>query len=438
MSTFVGVHKAARKREELYLPQLHFPTVDPYLEGNWVDVLGEKTFCAWLKLHTLVDRENGMAKYNNEFTVPRSLQSVMDVFKMSKSTFYRVVIHPLWNYGLIDITEWESDTKKGLKSMNIIVYPYPQNLKALETQPLVKIRNYQKDYKSHGKTFGELGAYVRQSLDLEQYEQDLLAAEEDRFKAQEDVLPQVEPTASNEVNSKGFNNETIDEHTLLNENVDLENGFNNETFKPYPQGSKNKTIDEHSVLNENVDLENGFNNETPMVSKVEPNNNTNTLNTSNTLLKDDEENKYNKNSSVMEENPSNEPTTNDTIKMHRAIRQIIQDDMLLGYTYTHLLQNNVSPNIILLIIQKLKDSAVSFTIHDVQYQLSYMVTKIKTGETIYNWVDYFVNGLNQRAENQQIAQVNEYNMMVSHLQSVVPTYSQGISKPVKLENWIEN
>ncbi|MBU8732515.1 hypothetical protein KM915_20925 [Cytobacillus oceanisediminis] len=237
-----------KPREELRLPTLHFIVAD-----DWINKLGEKTFCYWIKLLTLVDRtDEAKSKYGNTFTVPRSLEDLYEkVFKMSKSTFYRNVIHPLWNYGLIDIVEWEDSYKLGQKPMNIIVYDYPQNSYELAVKPLVQCRDYKKDYNSNSAIFGRIGGQLRK----------------------EDSQLKLESNIENDIENDGFKNETVDEF----------NGF------------KNETVDEINVLHKIADLNNGFKNETVdgfknetvTVSKMKPINYTNTLvNNSNTIIND--------------------------------------------------------------------------------------------------------------------------------------------------------
>lgn len=185
--TFINVVAGTKKREDLFLPILYFPTVDPFLNGkdgkakSWVEELGPKTFIAWLQLHTLVDRsKEADMKYGNEFTIPNSIEGLAKVLGVSKSTFYRNVIKPLWNYGLIDLEEWRDQKKIGTKAMNIIVYPYPQNNKDLENKPLIKVRDYDTEYNSEAKSYAKKASYVRKKeSDLHQQETPSTPSKED-------------------------------------------------------------------------------------------------------------------------------------------------------------------------------------------------------------------------------------------------------------------
>ncbi|MDX1806658.1 MAG: hypothetical protein R3267_06510, partial [Paenisporosarcina sp.] len=168
----------------------------------------------WLKLLTLVDRKNINEAHNtNTYTVPRSMESLAELLNMSKSTLYRSIIKPLWNFGLIDLVEWKGQQKLGTKCINVLVYPYPQNNKNLENQPLKQIRNYETDYNSTSRLFALNGGRPK---------------------------------------------------TSTYKNVDLDNRF------------KNETVGDTRVFRVNVDLINRFKSETPSVSKVKPINITNT------------------------------------------------------------------------------------------------------------------------------------------------------------------
>lgn len=165
--TYVNVQEGKRKREELTLPILHFAVADGLQDRvSWIDTLGPKAFCAWLQLHTIVDRTpEALDKYGNLYTIPRSLDNLStEVFQISKATFYRTIIKPLWNHGLIDIVEWNDTRQIGTKALNIIVYHYPENNKANEVLPLKKVRDYETQYVSNAKTYGQLGGRPKEKL----------------------------------------------------------------------------------------------------------------------------------------------------------------------------------------------------------------------------------------------------------------------------------
>jgi DnaD/phage-associated family protein len=76
---------------------------------------------------------------------------------MSKSTLYRTIIRPLWEYYLIDLEEYEESKRKTQKPMNIIVYESPMNKHETEIKPLEKLRDWEKDYGSPAQLFGRKG-----------------------------------------------------------------------------------------------------------------------------------------------------------------------------------------------------------------------------------------------------------------------------------------
>ncbi|OAH58651.1 hypothetical protein AWH48_16775 [Domibacillus aminovorans] len=204
--TDVNVTEGKRSREEHYLPILHYPAADPFMMNNWIDVLGEKAFCGWLKLITLVDRDtNAIEKYGNKNTIPRSIENLAkNIFKVSKSTFYRTILKPLWNVGLIDVSEWKDHAKIGQKALNIIVYKYPQNKKVLETKGLEKIRDYDTEYSSTARTFAVQGGRPKKSTVIQ---------------------PEVKKAAT----PYRFKIKTVDYIKVSSKNVDLSNRFKNKT-----------------------------------------------------------------------------------------------------------------------------------------------------------------------------------------------------------------
>ncbi|MCY8814908.1 hypothetical protein P8917_10060 [Bacillus atrophaeus] len=343
---FYTVSEGKRKREELTLPILYFSAADA-LPGaeSWIETLGPKAFCAWLQLHTLVDRtDEAQSEYGNKQTVPRSIENLAkDIFKIGKPTFYRTIIKPLWNYGLIDIVEWKAHKKIGQKAMNIIVYHYPQNNKALETQPLKKVRDYEKDYQSNGKIFGILGGRKANSSNS---------------------------------NSDRFKNETVRNTRISFKNVDLLNRFKNRTV----------TVSRMKPLT---------------VHKMKPINNSNTLvNNSNTLVNNS--NSFNSSSSLTtKQNDDDDKKINRTKLLQLAINQ----NEKLRELAIFLNDNDVEWDYIEDIILLLHKDQVQFTRRSAVQQLEWMFKKMQT-EPISNFVIYFVNGLKQKSTNDKA--VNKY------------------------------
>lgn len=203
------VKQGKKKRAEFSLPALHFIVAD-----DWIDKLGE-SFTVWLKLHTFVDRTDMQREYDR---VPMSLEKLYDKLKVSKSKFYRL-IKPLWEYGLIDIIEYEESERKAQKPKNIIVYEYPFHIIERKYSELEKLRDWKTDYDSTSKVAGQTGGRPKK----------------------------VDPAAANEPENETVKNEEMD-------------GFKNETVENEGfDGFKNETVD-------------GFKNETVTVSEVKPNN----------------------------------------------------------------------------------------------------------------------------------------------------------------------
>jgi hypothetical protein len=140
--------KGKKKREELRLPILHYVVAD-----DWIEKLGEKAFSGWLRFHTWCDRTEEARGKSDYDIIPYSLEKVAEKLGCSVSTLYRSYIHPLWEYGLIDLQEYSDSVRKTTKPVNIIVYDYPQNQKELETKPLEKCRDWKKDYGSKAQFF---------------------------------------------------------------------------------------------------------------------------------------------------------------------------------------------------------------------------------------------------------------------------------------------
>ncbi|MFJ5625623.1 hypothetical protein ACIQD3_23775 [Peribacillus loiseleuriae] len=144
--------QAKKKREELRLPILHYIVAD-----NWMDKLGHKAFTAWLKFHTWVNRQDERIEDISRAKIPMSMDKVAEKLGINKSTLYRTIIPVLWEYGLIDLIEYEDSKRKTQKPVNIIPYDYPQNNKELETKPLEKCRDWKKDYNTQATFYGRKG-----------------------------------------------------------------------------------------------------------------------------------------------------------------------------------------------------------------------------------------------------------------------------------------
>lgn len=153
--------QAKKKREELRLPILHYIVAD-----DWMDKLGPKAFTAWLKFHTWVNRQDEQINDISKAKIPMSLEKVAEKLEVGISTLRRMLI-PLWEYGLIDLVEYEDSERRTTKPINIIPYDYPQNNKELETRPLEKCRDWKKDYNTEASFYGKKGGRPKAENDRE-------------------------------------------------------------------------------------------------------------------------------------------------------------------------------------------------------------------------------------------------------------------------------
>lgn len=144
--------QAKKERAELRLPILHYIVVD-----DWIPKLGYKNLGYWLTFHTWVNRSDEKIDDITMAKIPMSMEKVAEKLGMNKSTLYRNVIPVLWEYGLIDLVEYEDSARKSQKPVNIIPYDYPQNNKILETKPLEKCRDWKLDYNTSAAFFGRKG-----------------------------------------------------------------------------------------------------------------------------------------------------------------------------------------------------------------------------------------------------------------------------------------
>ncbi|MCU5288462.1 replication protein [Bacillus paranthracis] len=137
-------------KEELRLPNQHFITA-----MDWIDKLGESAYCDYLKMYTMADRRDKDREYDR---VPRALSSLWEALNRKEKYFRQKILIPLWEYGLVDLVEYQGEqARAGHKPMNIVIYRYPCNDITLLTKPLEKVRDWKKDYKSSGKFYAIKG-----------------------------------------------------------------------------------------------------------------------------------------------------------------------------------------------------------------------------------------------------------------------------------------
>lgn len=143
-----------KRKEELSLPHLHYVAA-----MNWMDQLGEKTFCIWLKFITMCDRSD---KDREDDKIPYSKNVLMKKLGIKSKTTMQKHLKTLWDYGFIDLEEYGDPDWQGNRPVNVIVYESPQNDTDLQTRNLEKVRDYEKDYSSDSKKFGHMRGKKKQ------------------------------------------------------------------------------------------------------------------------------------------------------------------------------------------------------------------------------------------------------------------------------------
>lgn len=196
-------------RNELELPTLNFVVVD-----QWIDIVGEKAIFSWLRMYSWCKRdEESDNDLWEQAKIPSSFSKIMKRLGVGKDTFYNKILKPLWDVGLIDIEEYRESSSEGNKPMNVIVYKYPQNNKSLAHQELKKIRNYNKDYHSQAKTFGQKGGrpkndnnHVEDGSEIEPGSGVVLKQNGGWFSNRTEGGSQIEPINNLNTNNNSLNN----------------------------------------------------------------------------------------------------------------------------------------------------------------------------------------------------------------------------------------
>lgn len=132
-SELVTLTEGKRKREELTMPPTYYAMVD-----HWIGQLGEKTYCAHMRLITLVDRRD---KDRSHDVVKWSIIKLAKHLGMSKKTLL-THLKKLYEFGLIDYVAYADSKNKGSVPMNVVVFPYPLGKVENAIKPLVKLRDW--------------------------------------------------------------------------------------------------------------------------------------------------------------------------------------------------------------------------------------------------------------------------------------------------------
>lgn len=173
-------HGRKKTRGELRLPQLHFVAVD-----QWLHTLGNHAFVAWLQFYSWADRTD---KDRETDAIPNSMSAIAKKLGVSKETLYKKIIRPLWNHGMIDLTETQYT---GYSNVNVIVYEYPRNDPALATKELVQVRDYDTQYES--------AAREKAIRITEQREKQRQIQQEGQFGNRTGGSSEIEPGGSSEI-----------------------------------------------------------------------------------------------------------------------------------------------------------------------------------------------------------------------------------------------
>ncbi|EKN67464.1 hypothetical protein P9E76_08025 [Schinkia azotoformans] len=118
-------------RAQMMLPSSYFIVAD-----DWIDKLGEKAYCAWIKMYAW-SFQSGQNNFEIEH-IPLSIESLIKHFKMNLDNIISSIIKPLYEYEFIELSEGEND-------ISIIVYPYPSNRFELSVKPLQKVRLFEEN-----------------------------------------------------------------------------------------------------------------------------------------------------------------------------------------------------------------------------------------------------------------------------------------------------
>ena len=137
--------------DELQLPTLYFITMN-----QWLDVIDDVALISWLKFFTWTKQKDTLyssEQYDQVDKLTESFSAIAKKLKVGTETLQNKILKPLWNVGLIDIIENESNEKIGSSKLVIIVYRYPMNQIERSYKPLEVLRNYDKEYNKKNRVY---------------------------------------------------------------------------------------------------------------------------------------------------------------------------------------------------------------------------------------------------------------------------------------------
>ena len=364
-----------RGRKALYFARTHYVE---YL--NWIDELGPKVYVTWKKLLMHVARtEHAQKTYGNKNTVPYSQLQLAKLLNMAKSTL-DAHIRILWNYGCIDLVEWEGSYKPGKKAVNVVVYDYPQNTEKTATLDIVKVRDYAAQYKEGNFPTFFNGAAAAVGTIPPYKAPEAPGAEEE---APGEHMPEPpgeyipEPPGEYEPEPPGeYIPEAPGEHMPEAAANSQEAGYSNTRKIGY---SNIRKIGHNNITN------NSFNN-----SNNDFNNTNNNFNNTNTSFNNS--NTYSSSSS--QNNTMFEVREEDEAKINEMDRALLEDVIRIK-----LEEHKIPSSLIEKCVKEAHEQQLALaTVETIQAQLEHMADYENSGKRIGCFEKYFVNGLAKRAE----------------------------------------
>ncbi len=421
------------------------PTFNAVENPSWVKTLGASTFCYWLGLLSM----SKVTTDENYLDSAKSLKEIMGIFDISQSTFTNKLIRPLYEYGLIDVVDIpgsEKYNRRGLPSRKIIVYPYPQGRVELLTQPLTACRNYDLHYQSKAKEFGLMGAHVKKKI---QFDEELMQA----------------------FDNKSLHNSPVDNNAVKNNSFELEATKNNSNT--YPQAIKNNSFDDSIAIKNNSNCSDAVSEDfgdSKLLKKEAFNiySNNSSLNNSNLISLEEEEEDINK---VLYIYPRareevaatslevSEPMTlTDTLKSYQTVvSKFAKQQSEFERDFVYFLELDLlSAKFPFDSVQEIKNQIISVTkmvvgmddylsyqqlcLEAANKQIDFMVSKLKIGETIFDYAKYFIGGYKSNLEGFVMVQKQESQFRamndISSSNPVSVTDQQGSVKP-PFYNWLK-
>lgn len=399
-----------KTRNELFYQRSYFA------EAEWIDVLGEAAYCLWKKLITRVDRStDAVSKYGNRNTVPFSLTRLAEILGMHVNTLKKHA-RTLWNAGLVDFSEWAGCYKLGKKPMNIVVYNYPQNDTANATKSITFVRDYDKQF--------EKGTYTSFSKELSAEIYAPLVNDD----APAHVLPTpVAPTAptveSDYLDLTAFY--ALFDDTMRQAFDDTNREASDSMNGQELDGSNGQAADDHIYITNTL-----LTNSNDLL--ITPN----TLNKSNVINNiNSSSSSLNKNTNIEVNRLEEEEENNNLNKSLSAISEL-DIELLKNVLETALTTRGVSPAMINKIIENAVEKQIPYATTDlINQQLDEMGRSKAYGKVIYDFAQYFVNGLAMKVESLEFYLQNTPEQLSQRLFDEQQT--KRTTKRVPFYNWLE-